>query len=231
MRQSPAPFDMLRRPGSAVGLWKEKRGDRSRPAGAVIRPRWRGIAARRRRMPPRPRRRGRPAAPRPRLGLAGCLRAGLGVGQAQRLGQPARAVQQPLGLLGHVGLLQMVDELRRLLALGFAHRFEDARLRNPAEIVVDGRTPAGRRHVEVDGPGQLSPCANAPGRRFQGSFTTLTASEAQCANSAAWLSPSNAVRASQRSAGVFGQLLAPLRVPRLDRLGRRRCPPGPAPGR
>ena len=56
------------------------------------------------------------------------------------------------GAAGHVGLLEMVDELHRLLALGFAHRLEDAYLRHSAEIVVGGRTPAGRRHVEVDGP-------------------------------------------------------------------------------
>ena len=42
-----------------------------------------------------------------------------------------------------------------MLALRFAHRFEDARLGDAAEIVVDGRTPAGRRHVEIDGPGEL----------------------------------------------------------------------------
>ena len=49
----------------------------------------------------------------------------------------------------------MVDELRRLLALGLAHGFEDARLRNPAEIVIDGRRPAGGGQVEIDGPGEL----------------------------------------------------------------------------
>src|SRR5579863_9093927 len=47
----------------------------------------------------------------------------------------------------------------------------------------------------------------AAGGRLQGSLTTFTASEAQCANSAAWLSPSNAVRASQRSAGASGSCL------------------------
>ena len=84
------------------------------------------------------------------------------VGRAQRLGQPARAAQQPLGLLRHVGLLEMVDQLRRRLALRLPHRFEDARLRNPAEIIVDGRGPAGRRHVEVHRAGQRVGMSEAP---------------------------------------------------------------------
>ena len=74
----------------------------------------------------------------------------LSVRRAQRLGQPARAVEQPFGLLRHVGLLQVVDELRRLLALRLAHRFEDAGLGDAAEIVVDRRPPAGFHHVEPD---------------------------------------------------------------------------------
>ncbi len=52
-------------------------------------------------------------------------------GDAQRLGQPAGAVEQPFGLLRHLRLLQMVDELRRLLALRLAHRLEDAGLGAP----------------------------------------------------------------------------------------------------
>src|SRR3546814_5235337 len=44
--------------------------------------------------------------------------------QAQRFRQPARAIKKPFGFLGHVALLEMIDELRRLLALGLAHRFE-----------------------------------------------------------------------------------------------------------
>ena len=64
------------------------------------------------------------------------------VDETQRLRQPARAVEQPLGLLRHVAFLQMVDELRRRLALGLAHRFENAGLGDAAEIVVDGRPPA-----------------------------------------------------------------------------------------
>src|SRR5262249_26112175 len=55
------------------------------------------------------------------------------VRRPQRLGQPARAGEQSLGLLGHFGLLQMVDELRGGLALSLPDRLEDARLRNAAE--------------------------------------------------------------------------------------------------
>ena len=64
------------------------------------------------------------------------------VDETQRLRQPAGAIEQTLGLLGHVAFLQMVDELRRRLALGLAHRLENARLGDTAEIVVDGRPPA-----------------------------------------------------------------------------------------
>ena len=48
----------------------------------------------------------------------------------------------------------MVDELRGPLAGAFLHRLEDAALRHPAEIVLDGRPPAGLHHVEIDGLGQ-----------------------------------------------------------------------------
>ena len=78
----------------------------------------------------------------------------LAVGCAQRLGQPTRAGEQSLCLLGHIGLLQVVDELSGCFALGLPHRLQHARLRDPAEIVVDGRRPAGRRHVEIDRTGQ-----------------------------------------------------------------------------
>jgi hypothetical protein len=44
----------------------------------------------------------------------------------------------------------MVDQLRRRLALGLPHGIQNTRLGNPAEIVVDGRSPAGLHHVEPD---------------------------------------------------------------------------------
>ncbi len=71
--------------------------------------------------------------------------------RAQRLRQPSRPGQQRLGLLGHLALLEMVDQLRRVLALGLPHRLQDARLGDSAEIGVDRRRPARRRHVEVHG--------------------------------------------------------------------------------
>ncbi len=73
-------------------------------------------------------------------------------GRPERLGQPAGAVEQPFGLLRHVRLLQMVDELRRLLAVRLAHRFEDTRLGDAAEIILDRWPPTGVDHVEPDGP-------------------------------------------------------------------------------
>ena len=54
------------------------------------------------------------------------FRCGIGGRRAQRLRQPARAREETLGLARHVRLLQMVDQLRRLLALRLADRFEDA---------------------------------------------------------------------------------------------------------
>ena len=47
-------------------------------------------------------------------------------GEPQRLGQPTGALEQALGLLGHLALLEMVDELRGALALRLANGFEDA---------------------------------------------------------------------------------------------------------
>ena len=52
-----------------------------------------------------------------------------------------------------------------MLALCLAHRFENARLGDPAEIVVDGRLPAHCCHVESDGAsknvGVVEPSADA----------------------------------------------------------------------
>ena len=41
--------------------------------------------------------------------------------------------------------------MRGRLALGFPHRLQDARLGDPAEIVVDGGLPPRLNHVEADG--------------------------------------------------------------------------------
>lgn len=73
-----------------------------------------------------------------------------GIDESQRLWQPARAIEKPLSLLGHVSLLQVVNQLRGRLTFCFPHRLEDARLGDPAEIVVDGRSPASLHHVERD---------------------------------------------------------------------------------
>lgn len=74
----------------------------------------------------------------------------IGIDETQRLRQPARAIEKALGLLCHIGLLQMVDQLRRRLALRFPHGFQNTRLGDPAEIVVDGRSPASLHNVEPD---------------------------------------------------------------------------------
>src|SRR3546814_5016951 len=64
--------------------------------------------------------------------------------------QPVRIGQQPFGLAGHVALLQMVDQTCRLVVLGFGDRHQDARLGDPAEIILDRRLPARRDHIETD---------------------------------------------------------------------------------
>jgi hypothetical protein len=48
----------------------------------------------------------------------------------------------------------MVDELRRGVALGLPHGFEDAGLWHPAEVVVDRWRPAGLDRIETDAAGQ-----------------------------------------------------------------------------
>ena len=119
----------------------------------------------------------------------------------------------------HVGLLEMVDELRRLLALRLPHRFEDARLRNPAEIIVDGRGPAGRRHVEVHRAGQRvgvseAPRAAAP-RVMHGVDAERSAMREQRRLAVA-------IERHQRVPEIvlgLGQLLRPLLMAGLDRLG------------
>ena len=220
MRQSPAPLDMLRRPGSGALDWE---GEAGRPKP----PRWCGHSAAMAWDCGSSASDPASSSPARKAGSASVspspvgLRAGLGVGQAQRLGQPARALQQPLGLLGHVGLLEMVDELRRLLALGFAHRLEDASLRHPAEIVVDGRPPAGRRHVEIDGPGQQIAMRQRARPPVPG-FLDDVDGERGAVREQRRLAVAVERRQSVPQIGRrFGQLPAPLGVPRLDRLGRR----------
>src|SRR6266849_4239314 len=73
------------------------------------------------------------------------------VGETHRLRQPAGTIEKALGLLGHVSLLQMVDQLRRRLAFRFSNGLKNARLGDTAEIVVDGWSPPGLDHVEPDG--------------------------------------------------------------------------------
>ncbi len=114
----------------------------------------------------------------------------------------------------------MFDELRRCLALRLPHRFEDARLRDSAEIVVDGRGPAGCPHVEVHRAGQRvgvseAPRAAAP-RLMHGVDAQRSAMREQRRLAVA-------VERHQRVPEIIlglGQLLRPLLMARLDRLGR-----------
>ncbi len=73
------------------------------------------------------------------------------VDETHRLRQPAGTIEKALGLLGHVSLLQMVDQLRRRIAFGFSNGLQNAWLGDTAEIIVDGWSPPGLDHVEPDG--------------------------------------------------------------------------------
>ena len=75
-------------------------------------------------------------------------------GEPQWLGEPTGVLEQTLGFLGHLAFLEVVDELHGALALGLTNRFEDPALGDAAEIVVDRRSPANLRHVEIDRPRQ-----------------------------------------------------------------------------
>ena len=157
---------------------------------------------------------------RQRLGLAGRpVGDGRDLDETQRLRQPAGAGKQPFGLLGHVGLLEVVDELcrRSPLASRTASRIAPW---GPGRDILDGRRPAGRDHVEADGARELVPMRGASGRRFQASFTALTET-GRSERTAPLRSLSNAISVSHRAARRLGQLLDPLRVPAIDRLGGR----------
>jgi hypothetical protein len=58
--------------------------------------------------------------------------------------------------------LEVVDELHGALALGLTNRFEDPSLGDTAEIVVDRRSPANLRHVEIHRPRQAIGLIEAP---------------------------------------------------------------------
>ena len=85
-------------------------------------------------------------------------------GCAQRLRQPAGTGQEFFGFRRHLTLLQMVDELRRLVAPCFPHRAKDAGLGDAAEKVLDRWFPPGGDHVEIDALGK--PIGMCHGARF-----------------------------------------------------------------
>jgi hypothetical protein len=57
-------------------------------------------------------------------------------------------------LASHVGLLEIVNQLRGLLAIRLADGLKDSSLGHAAEIVVHRGNPAGGDHVEADGAGK-----------------------------------------------------------------------------
>ena len=73
------------------------------------------------------------------------------IGEPQGFGQPSGVGEEAFGLLGHVTLLQMLDELRGPVSGAFTHGLDDPALRHPTEIVIDGRPPSGLHHVKTGG--------------------------------------------------------------------------------
>ena len=185
--------------------------------GLVIRPRpplpqptGRKLRRRSRTRPWPVRRRLPPIALRPRVRERGGLDAGRKglTRRAQRLGQPARADQEVFGGLGHLRLLEGADALRRRVALGFTERFQDAALGDPAEIVVDRRPPADRRHVEGDGLGDPIGMGDRLRAAIVGLGHGVEVSATQCANRPWRLSWSNAVSTSHSAPGSLGSCAA-----------------------
>jgi hypothetical protein len=74
--------------------------------------------------------------------------------QAQRLGELAGTLEQALGFLRHLRLLEMVDKLSRGFAPCLANRIEDAALGDAAEVIVHCRTPAGFHHIQTNRTGE-----------------------------------------------------------------------------
>ena len=63
---------------------------------------------------------------------------------------------------GHFALLEVIDQLCRLLAPGFSHRFKNARLGHAAKIVFDRGLPTNCHHVERDCIGKPVGLSDAP---------------------------------------------------------------------
>ncbi len=73
----------------------------------------------------------------------------------KRFGKPAACYQEAFGLAGHVCLLEVIDQLCRLLAFRFADGLEDVRLGDAAKVVGGCRGPTRLDHVEAHQPGDL----------------------------------------------------------------------------
>ena len=102
--------------------------------------------------------------------LAGRIGRRRTVRETQRLRQPAGTVEQPLGFLRHLALLEVVQELGGMVALGLPHRFENAGLGDAAEVVVDASAASpplpcrGRPRGRAGPPGQGAAGRHAPKR-------------------------------------------------------------------
>jgi hypothetical protein len=145
----------------------------------------------------------------------------LGLRRTQWLGQPASAVEQPFGLLGHVRPLQVVDELRRRLALCLGHGLQDPGLGDAAEIVVGGRRPASRGHVEMNRPGEtirMGDDARAAAPRLVDGIDSERSAVGEQGRPDAPIEDQERV---PQSAGFARDLPGPAAVTRVDRLRRR----------
>src|SRR5215472_10679412 len=113
----------------------------------------------------------------------------------------------------------MIDELRGRFALRLPHRFEDARLRNTAEIVVDSRPPTGGRHVEVDGARHRVGMSKAPRAAVPGFMNGIDAERSSVGEQRRLAVTVKCDEPLPEAVFVLGQLLRPLLMARLDRLG------------
>jgi len=154
----------------------------------------------------------------------------IGLRGTQRLGHPAGTGEKPLGLLGHLRLLEMVDELRRRLAFGFAHGFQNAGLGNTTQVIVDGRSLAGGRHVEVHGARDCVGVSEAPRASVPRLMDGVDTERGTMREERRLAVAVESHQSLPQTIFVLGQLLCPLLVAGLDRLGRGAIRRDPVPG-
>ena len=114
----------------------------------------------------------------------------------------------------------MLDQSRRLLAFRFAHRLDDADLRNSAEIILDGRRPTGGGHVEIDVTGKLIAVLERLGTPVPWLLHDIDAERSAMCEQRALIVVTERRQRRPEVGGLFRQLLRPVSVADVDGLGR-----------